>query len=108
MNLIISPTAIGTCVSKLKKIQIANEKSKWENVIEANSLMNNIPVVVVNRIGTEKQKDTSIKFWGSSFMTDAHGTTIKKCKARESIIKHRFYIKEQISIERMWNFQDIH
>ena len=108
VNLIISPTAIGTCVSKLKKIQIANEKSKWENVIEANSLMNNIPVVVANRIGTEKQKDTSIKFWGSSFMTDAHGTTIKKCKARESIIKHRFYIKEQISIERMWNFQDIH
>ena len=50
--MIICPTAIGTCVSKLKKIQIANEKSKWENVIEANSLMNNIPVVVANRIGT--------------------------------------------------------
>ena len=108
MNLIICPTAIGTCINRFKKIQIANEKSKWKNVIEANSLMNNIPVVVANRMGTEKQKNTSIKFWGSSFVTDAHGTTIKKCKARECVIKHRFYIKEQISIERMWNFQDIH
>ena len=77
-------------------------------MIEANSLMNNIPVVVANRMGTEKQKDASIRFWGSSFMTDAHGTTIKKCKARECSIKHRFYIKEQLSIERMWNFLDIH
>jgi N-carbamoylputrescine amidase len=108
VNLIICPTAIGTCFKKCKKIQIANEKDKWKNVIEANSLMNNIPVVITNRIGTEKQKDTSIRFWGSSFITDANGTTLKRCKAKECILKHRFYIKEQISIERMWNFQDIH
>ncbi len=107
VNLIICPTAIGTCVHKSKKIQITNEKKKWINVIEANSLMNNIPVVVVNRIGTEQQKDSSIKFWGSSFITDAHGTSLKRCKLKQDIIKYRFYKKEQISIKKMWNFQDI-
>lgn len=107
VNLIICPTAIGTCFHKSKKIQITNEKKKWINVIEANSLMNNIPVVVANRIGTEQQKDSSIKFWGSSFITDAHGTSLKRCKLKQDIIKYRFYKKEQISIKKMWNFQDI-
>ena len=107
VNLIICPTAIGTCFHKNEKIQIANEKKKWINVIEANSLMNNIPVVVANRIGTEQQKDSYIKFWGSSFITDAHGTSLKRCKLKQDIIKYRFYKKEQISIKKMWNFQDI-
>ena len=107
VNLIICPTAIGTCFYKNEKIQIANEKKKWINVIEANSLMNNIPIVVANRIGTEQQKDSSIKFWGSSFITDAHGTSLKRCKLKQGIIKYRFYKKEQISIKKMWNFQDI-
>mgnify|MGYP001190085822 FL=1 len=107
VNLIICPTAIGTCFHKNKKIQITNEKKKWINVIEANSLMNNIPVVVANRIGTEQQKDSFIKFWGSSFITDAHGTSLKRCKIKQDIIKYRFYKKEQISIKKMWNFQDI-
>ena len=107
VNLIICPTAIGTCFNKLKKIQIADEKDKWKNVIEANSLMNNIPVVVANRIGTEQQKDSYIKFWGSSFITDAHGTSLKRCKLKQDAIKYRFYKKEQISIKKMWNFQDI-
>ena len=107
VNLIICPTAIGTCFHKSKKIQITNEKKKWVNVIEANSLMNNIPVVVANRIGTEQQKDSSIRFWGSSFITDAHGTSLKRCKLNQGIIKYRFYKKEQISIKKMWNFQDI-
>lgn len=104
VNLIICPTAIGNCFHKNKKIQITNEKKKWANVIEANSLMTNIPVVVANRIGIEQQKDTSIKFWGSSFITDAHGTSLKRCKLRQQVIKHRFYKKEQISIKKMWNF----
>ena len=107
VNLIICPTAIGTCFHKNKKIQITNEKKKWINVIEANSLMNNIPVVVANRIGTEQQKDSFIKFWGSSFITDAHGTSLKRCKIKQDIIKYRFYKKEQISIKKMWNFEDI-
>ncbi|MFL2552945.1 MAG: nitrilase-related carbon-nitrogen hydrolase [Gammaproteobacteria bacterium] len=107
VNLIICPTAIGTCFYKNEKIQIANEKKKWINVIEANSLMNNIPIVVANRIGTEQQKDSSIKFWGSSFITDAHGTSLKRCKLKQGIIKYRFYKKDQISIKKMWNFQDI-
>jgi len=107
VNLIICPTAIGTCFHKSKKIQITNEKKKWINIIEANSLMNNIPVVVANRIGTEQQKDSSIKFWGSSFITDAHGTSLKRCKLKQDIIKYRFYKNEQISIKKMWNFQDI-
>jgi N-carbamoylputrescine amidase len=107
VNLIICPTAIGTCFYKNEKIQIANEKKKWINVIEANSLMNNIPIVVANRIGTEQQKDSSIKFWGSSFITDAHGTSLKRCKLKQGIIKYRFYKKDQISIKKMWNFHYI-
>ena len=107
VNLIICPTAIGVCFHKNKKVQMTNEKMKRINVIESNSLMKKIPVVVANRIDTEQQKDSSIRFWGSSFITDAHGTSLKRCKLKQDIIKYRFYKKEQISIKKMWNFQDI-
>ena len=69
VNLILCPTAIGFCKIKNKNICLRGEREKWLNVITANSLMINTPVVICNRIGTETDKDHSISFWGSSFIT---------------------------------------
>ena len=107
IDCIICPTAIGTCKNKDTKIQIKDEKKKWINVIEANSLMINTPIAVANRIGIEKKGKKQIEFWGMSFITNAHGSISRKCLSREHVIKHRIFKKDSISAKKMWNFTDI-
>ncbi len=107
VDCIICPTAIGTCKYNNSKIQIKEEKKKWINVIEANSLMINTPVVTVNRIGTEKQSNKQINFWGMSFITDSHGTTNTTSTVKQNVIKQRILKKDAISAKKMWNFVDI-
>lgn len=107
VDCIICPTAIGTCRYKNTEILIANEKKKWINVIEANSLMINTPIAIVNRIGVEKQNDKQIIFWGMSFVTNPHGTSQKKSAKKESVIKHTIFKKDAISAKKMWNFTNM-
>ena len=106
VNLIICPTAIGFCKIKNKCISLRGEHEKWLNVITANSLMINTPVVICNRIGTESDKDHSISFWGSSFITDSSGTVVKKCLTDQRVIHHKIVLKDQITAKSMWNFID--
>lgn len=68
--------------------------------------MINTPVVICNRIGTESDKDHSISFWGSSFITDSSGTVVKKCLTDQRVIHHKIVIKDQITAKSMWNFID--
>ena len=107
VNLIICPTAIGTCIHNKQNKELKDEKKKWLEVIKSNSLMHNIPMLVVNRSGKESTKKTSINFWGLSFLTDANGSIIKKCTSKSGILSHSYRIDEQISAKKMWNFIDI-
>ena len=75
-DIILCPTSIGHAYHKGKSISLNKEKEKWVNVITANSLMINTPIVIVNRSGHEKDKDSMINFWGSSFVTNADGDII--------------------------------
>tara|TARA_B100000925_G_scaffold268984_1_gene230456 strand:- start:48 stop:881 length:834 start_codon:yes stop_codon:yes gene_type:complete len=104
VNLIICPTAIGYGKVKNKSISLLNERKKWVNVISANSLMINTPIVISNRTGKETMKDSSISFWGSSFISDSNGDVVKRCPQGEGFIHHKFLIKDQITAKRMWNF----
>ncbi len=107
VNLIICPTAIGTCTHNGEKIEIKGEKNKWLEVIKSNSLMNNIPIIVANRIGKESSHGTNIDFWGTSFITDASGTILGKCSSKPDVLSHRYMIDEQIAAKKVWNFIDI-
>mgnify|MGYP001976056376 CR=1 FL=1 len=107
VNLIICPTAIGTCTHNKQKIELKDEKKKWLEVIKSNSLMHNIPIIIANRSGKESARDSSINFWGSSFLTDANGSILKECKSKPGILSHRYRKDDQISAEKMWNFIDI-
>ena len=69
--------------------------------------MINTPVVIVNRIGTEKQSNKQINFWGMSFITDSHGTTNTTSTVKQNVIKQRILKKDAISAKKMWNFVDI-
>ena len=107
VSVIICPTAIGTCTHNKQNKALKDEKKKWLEVIKSNSLMHNIPIIIANRTGKESAKHSSINFWGSSFLTDASGSILKKCKTKSEIISHCYRKDDQISAKKMWNFQDI-
>ena len=104
VNLIICPTAIGHCKVGGKIINIQGEKDKWLNVIKANSLMINTPIIISNRIGKEVNQSSSIDFWGSSFITDSSGNIVKKCRINQSVMRHKITQNDQITSKKMWNF----
>ncbi len=106
VNLIICPTAIGHCRENNKRISISNEKDRWIEVIKSNSLMINTPVIICNRIGVESSRNSSISFWGNSFITNCSGDIVKKMSNNESAIYHEITLKDQITAKRLWNFED--
>ena len=103
-DLILCPTAIGKTYIDKKLISLPNEKLKWKMVIQANSLMNNIPVVVVNRIGNESKKNRHINFWGSSFITNADGDIITEALDKAKVIKSTIDLSYRRQAIQKWLF----
>ena len=103
-DFIICPTSIGWAYFNNKIISLKNEKRKWEMVIKSNSLMNNIPIIVSNRIGIEKTLKHKINFWGSSFITNAHGDIIAQAKNKPQCLKITLDLKEKGDAEKYWDF----
>ena len=104
VDLIICPTAIGTAFNGNKKISLPNEKQKWINVIVANSLMINTPIVVSNRIGKETKKGKMINFWGSSFITNANGDILYMADNKQCMHKIRLNLNNKQKYQKMWGF----
>jgi len=104
-DLILCPTSIGKTYINKKLISLPNEKLKWKMVIQANSLMNNIPVVVANRIGNESKKNRRINFWGSSFVTNANGDIITEALDKTKVIKSTIDLNYRRRAIQKWLFK---
>ena len=103
-DLIVCPTSIGWAYYNNKMISLKDEKKKWKMVIQSNSLMNNIPIIVSNRTGIEKSSNHKISFWGSSFITDSHGNIIAQAKNKTQFLKITLNLKEKHKAQKYWNF----
>ena len=103
-DLIVFPTSIGTAYQKNKIISLKNEKKMWRMVMQANSLMYNIPIVVVNRIGVESSTNRKIRFWGSSFVTNHSGQIIHELKSKSGVMNCEINTKERKIHQKKWGF----
>ncbi len=67
-----------------------------------------MPVVASNRIGTEKEKNSSMTFFGSSFITDECGNVVAKAsRDKEEILVHSFDLNQIDAKRRDWGiFRD--
>jgi N-carbamoylputrescine amidase len=72
-ELICYPTAIGS-----EPVLPKDSKDHWQNVMKGHAAANILPVLAANRVGIEKAKDSSMKFFGSSFIADQHGCIVKE------------------------------
>lgn len=72
-EILLYPTAIGT----EPQDPTLDSAAHWQRVMQGHAGANMMPVVASNRIGTEEgRNDTSITFYGSSFIADQTGAKI--------------------------------
>ena len=77
-QLIVYPTAIGTAPVLPK-----DSKDHWQNTMRGHAAANIVPVLASNRIGTESDKESSMTFFGSSFIADEDGNTVIELSRNE-------------------------
>ena len=71
-ELLLYPTAIGSEPSQGEH----DSRDHWQRVMQGHSGANLVPVIASNRVGREDGSHTSMKFYGSSFITDGMGAKV--------------------------------
>lgn len=81
-EIIFYPTAIGSEPEN----PTVDSKDHWQRCMIGHSACNLVPVVASNRIGSETIEDSTINFYGSSFITNATGEKIAEASRDEQTI----------------------
>jgi len=86
-EILFYPTAIGSEPHD-KSI---DSKDHWQICMQGHAAANLIPLVASNRIGTEVIADSTITFYGSSFISDARGCkVIEASREKEEVLIAEF------------------
>lgn len=102
-ELLLYPTAIGS-----EPYLKTDSRPHWQNTMCGHAAANLIPVIAANRVGTETDGDSSVTFYGSSFITDNHGCIAEQMnRTEEGFILHPFDLKTLARERREWGvFRD--
>ncbi len=85
-EILLYPTAIGS-----EPVLPKDSKDHWQNVMRGHAAANIMPVVASNRVGEEKDKKSSMTFFGSSFIADEEGNIVSSLsRVEEGYIVHGF------------------
>ena len=110
-ELILYPTAIGS-----EPILECDSMEHWRRCMQGHSASNIVPVAAANRIGEEAvipstengSQSSSLKFYGSSFITDSTGAIVRSMgREEEGVILASFDLDEILTERRNWGlFRD--
>ena len=80
----------------------------WRTVQRGHAGANLMPVVAANRVGTETIDDSSITFYGSSFIADEHGSLVASAdRSSETTLLHEFDLDRIAAVRAAWGiFRD--
>ena len=97
------PTAIGS-----EPVLPKDSKAHWQNVMRGHAAANMMPLLASNRVGIEKAKNSQMKFFGSSFVSDNHGEIVSEMSREEEGYRVvRFDLEELLRERRDWGvFRD--
>lgn len=85
-EMLLYPTAIGS-----EPVLPKDSKDHWQHVMQGHAASNIMPVIATNRTGLEKVNNSSMKFFGSSFISDQFGNIVEELgRDEEGIIIHEF------------------
>ena len=104
-EILIYPTAIGFD-PKDSEEEKSRQLQAWLTIQQSHAIANGIPVVSVNRIGSEKAKDadTQIDFWGNSFICGPQGEIIYKAEQEEETSITPVSKARSEEVRRWWPF----
>lgn len=102
-EIIFYPTAIGS-----EPILSRDTKDHWQRCMQGHSAANLVPIVASNRVGVEKEEESSMTFYGSSFITGCYGEILKQLnREEEDVIVQEFDLDENQKIRYSWGvFRD--
>ncbi|MGC9206714.1 N-carbamoylputrescine amidase [Acidithiobacillus sp.] len=81
-EILFYPTAIG---SEPRAPEI-NSRGHWTRVMQGHAAANLVPVVAANRVGYEIGAESSITFYGGSFISDPTGALLAQADQEECIL----------------------
>jgi len=98
------PTAIGSEPSDAG----LDSREHWQQVMQGHAAANMVPVIASNRIGVESTSDSSMTFYGSSFITDYTGKKVEEADQKSEVaICASFDLDEAQEYRRTWGiFRD--
>ena len=97
-EILMFPTAIGS-----EKDSDYDSSSHWRNTMSGHAAANMMPVIASNRIGTEKDDNSSMTFYGHSFIADNHGNIIDSMdNGEENVILAEFDLDALAKERREW------
>lgn len=110
-EILLYPTAIGS-----EPILDCDSMPHWRRCMQGHSAANVVPVAAANRIGLEtvapardnNEQSSSIRFYGSSFITDETGELLEAAgREEEKVILHTFDLDEVEKRRLSWGlFRD--
>ena len=103
-ELLFYPTAIG---SEPPPALVVNSRDHWRRTQQGHAAANLVPLVAANRIGTEHSlqspEELYIRFYGSSFITDAQGAMIVGAdEDGESVILAQLDLAQAAELRDNW------
>ncbi len=110
-EILFYPTAIGS-----EPILDTDSSGHWRRVMQGHAAANVVPVVAANRYGTEKVlptegnggQESSLSFYGSSFIADETGALVKEAgRSEDTVLLHEFDLDELAKARLDWGlFRD--
>lgn len=102
-ELLFYPTAIGS-----EPTLNIDSKPHWQHAMQGHAAANIMPVIASNRIGTETDDESSMTFYGSSFIADQTGTIVEEAdRETESVLVHEFDLDAIAQMRIEWGvFRD--
>lgn len=102
-ELLFYPTAIGS-----EPTLNIDSKPHWQHAMQGHAAANIMPVIASNRIGTETDDESSMTFYGSSFIADQTGTIVEEAdRETEAVLVHEFDLNAIAQMRREWGvFRD--
>jgi N-carbamoylputrescine amidase len=103
-ELLFYPTAIG---SEPPPALPVNSRDHWQRTQQGHAAANLTPVIVSNRIGTERAlqnpEQVYIRFYGSSFIADATGAKVAEAdEEHEAVLTAKFDLAEIAELRNNW------
>ena len=91
------PTAIGS-----EAVETIDSMPHWRRCMQGHAAANIMPVIASNRIGTETD-ETSMTFYGSSFITDHTGQILQDAdRESQTVLVQSFDLDEIEEYRRSW------